>query len=215
MSPVRYLRQHPFSVMALCNVSGDLCYLGFAFAAQGWVSLPKLGGALFTLGAHVILLAYGDDQALHVAGEHGFVSRVILALRNFCRRLLRHVPENLMRHIRAKPVGVGFAMLALNGVGLLVDALITSFSWANLSQIALGGCIMVGCGAFALADYVKGQRLADFLLKGAPSVLTVATVANAGLALTTHNGFVIISLLVFLMSNLAGFYARIEKGSVL
>jgi len=212
MSPVRYLRQHPFSVMALCNIVGDLCYLGFAFAAEGWVSGPKLAGALFTIGAHIILLAYGDDQARHVATEQGVMGRVILALRDFCRRLLRHMPENLLGLIRAKPVGIGFAMLSLNGVGLLVDALLHSVSWAGLSQILLGGSALLGCAAFALADYVPCQKRANLLLKAAPSLFIVATFANVGLAATTHNGFVIVALLVFLTSNLAGFYAKIDKG---
>ena len=214
MIPVHYLRLHPFSVMALCNVVGDCCYLGFAFDAQGWVSLPKLGGAFFTIAAHIILLAYGDDQARQVAGEYGIISRAILGLRDFCRHLLRCLPEQCVAFIRVKPVGLGFAMLALNGVGLLVDALLTSVSWANLSQILLGVCIMTGCGAFALADCVQRQQRANALLKIAPSILTVATVANAGLALTTHNGFMIMALLVFLTSNLAGFYARIDKEAV-
>ncbi len=67
--------------MALCNIVGDLCYLGYAFAAEGFVSLPKLFGAAFTMLAHVILLAYGDDQARIIAAEKGALARVVLKLR--------------------------------------------------------------------------------------------------------------------------------------
>ena len=214
MSPVRYLRQHPFSVIALCCIIGDLCYLGFAFSAQGWVSFPKLGGALFTIGAHIILLAYGDDQARHVAQETGSIGRLILLMRRECRLLLRRIPESLMRYIQAKPVGIGFTMLSLNGVGLLVDSLINPASLANFSQLVLGGCVMSGCGAFALADFIQDQKRANFLLKTAPSLLAMALVANAGLILTTHNGFMIVAMLVFLISTFAGFYTKIDKATV-
>ena len=197
--------------MALCNIVGDLCYLGFAFEAQGFVSLPKLSGALFTLAAHAALLAYGDDQARHIACEEGVIPRVMQRLRFLAQSALRAMPKTLQDFVRSKPIGVPFAMLSLNGVGLVTDALLSPLSLAMSVQVFLGICITAGCGAFALADFATKQKTANILLKIAPTILVGASVANAGLAMTTCNGFVILSVFVFLLSNLAGFYTKIEK----
>ncbi len=45
----------------------------------------------------------------------------------------------------------------------------------------------------------------------APVILTLATIASWALAATTLNPFVIASVLVFGVSNLAGYFTRIEK----
>ena len=150
---IRYLRQHPFSVMALCNVAGDCGYLGFAFAAQGWVSLPKLCGACFTLLAHIVLLAYGDDQAQRVAHETGMTAHLVLVLRKFSCRVLRFLPSAWRVGIQAKPVGISFGILGVNGVGLLVDALGLPFSTTAFSQIFLSLCIIIGCCYASIVRY--------------------------------------------------------------
>lgn len=213
MAMLRYLRTHPFSTMALCNIAGDLCYVGFAFDAPQAVSLPKLAGALFTIVAHTILLAYGDDQARHIAGEKGTLSRLVLALRGRAQRLLVGMPDTLRRWAQVKPIGVSFSMLALNGVGLFADAArhAEPDDWASLSQLALGVFIVIGCCCFAAADFVRGQKAADTLTTAAPVILTLATIASWALAATTLNPFVIASVLVFGVSNLAGYFTRIEK----
>lgn len=213
MAMLRYLRTHPFSTMALCNIAGDLCYVGFAFDSPQAVSLPKLAGALFTIVAHTILLAYGDDQARHIADEKGALSRLVLALRGRAQRLLVGLPDTLRRWAQVKPIGVCFSMLALNGVGLFADAArhAEPGGWASLSQLALGVCIVIGCCCFAAADFVSGQKAADTLTTAAPVILTLATIASWALAATTLNPFVIASVLVFGVSNLAGYFTRIEK----
>jgi hypothetical protein len=198
--------------MALCNIIGDFGYLGFAFAAEGWVSLPKLLGALFTIAAHSVLLAYGDDQAQFIASESGMISKVVLRLRICARRaLVGSLPENIQSFICAKPIGVPFSMLAMNGVGLLTDALLAPHSLGAYVQTVLGLFIIAGCGAFAFADFVAKQNLANFLLKLAPTLLTLSTLANGCLAAVTLNGFVIFSILAYLLANFAGFYTKIDK----
>ncbi len=211
MSFVRYIRAHPFSMMALCNIVGDLGYLGFAFASQGWVSLPKLGGALFTLAAHLILLAYGDDQMRRVAHESGVLSRATLGLRAFAQYVLGALPVRLCAFFKSKPIGVSFFMLSVNGVGLFMDAVRLSSSQTALVQSVLGGLIMSGCLIFSMADFVEGQRKADILLKIAPPILVAASASNVALAIATHNFFVVLSVLAFLLSNLASFYTKIDK----
>ena len=212
---VGYLRRHPFSTMALCNIAGDLCYLGFAFDSAQAVSLPKLAGALFTLAAHTILLAYGDDQARHIAGERGRLSTMVLWLRDRAQRTLVHLPDAARKWAQVKPIGISFSMLALNGVGLLADALRHGAGWSGLSQLALGGLIVLGCACFAAADFVRGQKSADMLTLAAPVTLTGATIASWALAATTLNPFILASVLVFGISNLAGYFTRIEKGAAL
>jgi len=197
--------------MALSNIIGDLGYLGFAFSSQGWVSVPKLGGALFTISAHMVLLAYGDSQAQRVAGESGVFSSIILTLRRLAQRALAHMPPKWEILMREKPIGVPFSMLAFNGLGLFIDALVTPHAASSAPQIFLGLCIMLGCGLFALADFVGEQKKANLLLKAAPTILIGATVGNIVLALTTQNVFVMLSVLVFVLSNLAGFYTKIDK----
>ncbi len=215
MPMLRYLRTHPFSTMALCNIVGDLCYVGFAFESEHAVSLPKLAGALFTIVAHTILLAYGDDQARHIAGEKGMLSGIVLRLRAGARRLLVGLPDAARKWAQVKPIGVSFSMLALNGVGLLADALRRggAADWAGLSQVSLGVFIVIGCVCFAAADFVRGQKAADMLTTAAPVTLTFATVSSWALAATTLNPFVILSVVVFGLSNLAGYFTRIEKAA--
>lgn len=212
---LRYLRTHPFSTMALCNIAGDLCYVGFAFDSPHGVSLPKLAGALFTIAAHTVLLAYGDDQARHIAGEAGLPSRIVLALRGRARRVLVGLPDALRKWAQVKPVGISFSMLALNGAGLFADAArhADTGNWASLSQLALGVFIVIGCCCFAAADFARAQRTADILTTAAPVTLTLATIASWALAATTLNPFVIVSIAVFAVSNLAGYFTRIEKAA--
>jgi hypothetical protein len=211
---IRYIRAHPFSIMALCNIVGDGCYLGYAFDAVGFVSAPKLAGALFATFAHIILLAYGDDQANKIAHEHGAISNIILKLRILAQRLAAGLPPALGKYVRAKPVGWPFLMLTMNGVGLAADALLElsrqsggAMDWQLLS----GTLIALGCGSFALADFVKDQGSADKLTKIAPSILACATFSNAGLTIATLNPFLLIGVVVFMLSNFAGFFTRIDK----
>ncbi|MDP9126829.1 MAG: hypothetical protein M3N08_01025 [Pseudomonadota bacterium] len=199
--------------MALCNVVGDLGYLGFAFASYGFVSIPKLIGAGFTMAAHTILLAYGDDQARKVAAEEGRVSRLVLRLRSYAKRMTSGLPEFVLGWLRAKPVGVTFSMLALNGVGLVADACLATDKGLNVAaiQAGLGLLIVAGTLAFAAADFVRGQKTANALTKLAPSILVGASVANACLAVATCNPFLIIAVAAFAVSNLAGFFTKIDK----
>ena len=77
--------------------------------------------------------------------------------------------------------------------------------------MGLGVCIVVGCATFAVADFTKGQTLADRLLKIGPRFLVGASIGNAALVVATLNPFLLASLLVFMVSNIAGFYAKISK----
>jgi hypothetical protein len=208
-----YIRHYPFSVMALCNILGDSCYLGFAFAAQGLVSPPKLLGALLTIAAHIVLLAYADDRAAQHAKEDDYAGQALSRLRDLSRFLLSHLPPRILSPLRARPIGMGFAMLSLNGVALLVDALRSSVPAATLSQITLGLCILTGCGVFSISDFTKNQKTADISLKLAPTILTLANIPSVALAMATHNLFIIASSIIFLFSNFAGFYTKIDKKS--
>ncbi len=212
--PVRYIARHPFSVLALGNIVGDMGYLGFAFYAEGWVSGPKLGGALFTMLAHIILLAHGDRQAEAVAHESGVLARAVLRLRAASAWMVGQIPLGLQRWIKAKPVGVAFGMLTVNGVGLAVDAGLQLGDQpipAMAVQALLGVLIVLGCGCFSLADFVKGQGLADLATRSASLLLMGATVAVVLLALATMNPFVVLSVLAFGTSNFAAFFARVDK----
>jgi len=200
--------------MALCNIVGDCGYLGFAFAAEGFVSLPKLFGACFTILAHIILLAYGDDQARVVAAEKGRLSKIVLLLREKAQSTIKFLPEFICKAAHTKPVGVPFSMLALNGVGLFTDAFLRFRMEASMAmgiQLVMGVLIVSGCCAFAAADFVKKQRAANILTKIAPTLLTGATIAIIGLAATTRNFFIIGSLIAFALSNIAGFFTKIRK----
>ncbi len=211
MTVIRFIRARPFSIMALCNIVGDLGFLGYAFAADGFVSLPKLAGALCTMFAHILLLAYGDDQARLIAAESGMASRIFLSLRTRAKTLVSFLPAVIRQVVRVKPVGIPFLILSLNGVGLLVDALMHEASIAALSQAALGLLIITGCAAFAAADFVKQQRTANILTKTAPSILVCALPVNIVLALSTLNGFILMSFCAFALSNVAGFFTHIDK----
>jgi hypothetical protein len=211
MKLLHYIRAHPFSTMALCNIVGDGCYLGFAFAAAGFVSGPKLAGALCTMGAHLMLLAYGDDQARKVAHEPGFAARILLRLRGWSKMVMGLFPEFLQKRIRAKPVGIPFMILSLNGLGLTVDALMQPLDFAGGSQLGLGLLILCGCLAFSAADFIGSQKYADILTKTAATLLTCAIFPNTLLALQTLNFFLFVSIIVFGISNLSGLLARIDK----
>jgi len=83
--------------------------------------------------------------------------------------------------------------------------------WSGVSQLMLGVFITLGCSVFAAADFAKGQKTADIFTKIAPAILTCATAANIALVLTTWNPFILLSLMAFAVSNLAGFFTKIEK----
>lgn len=209
-----YLCAHPFSVMALANIVGDLCYVGFAFDAPHGVSYPKLCGAAFTIAAHIILLAHGDDEMRRVADESGRVAQFVLRLRGWANASLVLLPSLLRRWAKRRPVALSFGMLALNGAGLLMDALFSMGSapnFAMMTQTALGLCIIIGCLAFVAADCVRSQMAADVFVKLGPTAFLAATVFSGGLALQMRNVFLICGALAFGLSNLAGFYTRIDK----
>jgi hypothetical protein len=211
---LRGIRARPFSIMALCNIVGDLCYLGFAFASEGFVSLPKLTGASFTMLAHIIMLAYGDDQARRIAEEKGSLARIFLKLRGLAQGVVACFPAAFKNRIKSKPVGIPFLMLAINGAGLLTDAILEwhrQSHFAMLSQSALGGFIMAGCCAFAAADFIPGQKTADRLTKIAPTLLSIATFTNLGIVIATRNVFMMIAFAVFTFSNFTGFFVRLDK----
>lgn len=200
--------------MALSAIVGDGGYLGYAFAADGFVSFPKLTGAIFTFCAHIFLLAYGDDHARRVAGEAGFLSGVFARLRHMAKILTRIVPSSVERAVRAKPVGIPFLMLAVNGMGLSVDGVLRFRHQADPAmgiQIVLGFLVMAGCAAFAAADFVRTQEAADRLTKFAPVLFTFASLLQFGLAVATLNVFLIGAGVAFFIFNLASFLTRIDK----
>lgn len=209
-----YIRAHAFSLMAISNVLGDFCYLGYAFDADGFVSPIKLSGAAFTMLAHVILLAYGDDQARKIAHEGGALSRGILGMRSKAQKLTRFMPNKVQSFIKRWPVGITFTMLSMNGCALFYDAIERMAVHSGLSmptQCLMGLLITLGCVSFAAADFVKGQKAADVLVKTAPTFFALATVAQIALASLTLNPFLMLAAMVFAASNLAGFFAKIEK----
>lgn len=209
-----YIRHHPFSTMALANIIGDTCYLGYAFASDGFVSLPKLIGALFTMAAHILLLAYGDVQVARIVAEQGSLSRVIVRLRSISQALTKFLPQFIRANVCAKPVGVTFAMLSINGIALVIDAFLNRYYGHGLTMIIqgfMGVLIAIGTGAFAAADFVNTQRLANLFTGIAPLVLLGASLVNIALASLTFNLFIGISVVVFLISNFAAFYTRIDK----
>lgn len=197
--------------MALGNIGGDLCYLGFAFNAQGWVSYPKLAGFLFTFVAHSVLLAFADSQILAIEQEKGCASATILWLRHRAQSAFVYAPPKLLFRLRAKPVGIAFGMLCFNGAGLVVDALMKGSSFAALTQTALGLGIILGCSCFAWADWVKSQKVADRLLKLGPFIFTLVTLMNGLLFYATRDGFLALSLILFMTANWIGFYTKISK----
>ncbi len=211
---IRGIRARPFSIMALCNIIGDLGYFGFAFDATGFVSLPKLLGSSFTIFAHTILLAYGDEQARLIAAEKGIFSDIFLTLRRVAQKVAGSLPMALQKAVRAKPVGIPFSMLMMNGVGLLVDGIL---EWAHQPhsamaiQIILALCVIIGCAAYAMADFIKGQKAADILIRIAQISLSGSTVVNGALVLATKNPFLTLSFIVFAFANFVGFFVRLDK----
>ena len=209
-----YVRQHPFSTMALANIVGDSCYLGYAFAADGWISPSKLAGALFTLVAHLLLLAYGDMQAARIASEKGRLSRAVMRLRRVAQFLTERLPTFIGNCLRGRPVGICFFMLSLNGLALLVDAFQNRYYGHGLTMIIqgfMGVLIAIGTGSFAVAGFVKTQSRSNLFTGIAPMVLLAASAVNIALALMTRNLFIAIAVVAFLISNFAGFYTRLDK----
>ncbi len=209
---VRYVSQHPFSVLALCNILGDLCWLGFAFHTEGFISFSKFLGAVFAIFAHLILLAFGDDQARKMMTESGWVAHFLLRLRVYAQRLVSCFPTKIQGYVLKRPVGIPFSMLMLNGVALLLDVILAGRMNAALMVQTFSGVIIIGgCGCFALADFIKSQLWANRLTKLAPAILVLATFAQIALALTTLNPFLIISVPIWMLSNFAGFFTKIDK----
>jgi len=211
MSPLHYIRSKPFSTMALCNILGDLSLLGFAFKSEGWVSVPKLIGALFTMIAHIILLAYGD-RFTHGTREIGVIPNLIARAQARARVLTAHAPDRVQRWLKARPIAITFSMLALNGAGLLIDALINidaaSAPVTKFTQIIFGSVIFLGCLTYASSDLHPTQRGADRRLRLGAIILTATVVPQIGLALATRSTFLVLALLAFVGSNLAGFYTK-------
>ncbi len=211
---VRYISQNPFSVMALGNIIGDLGYLGFAYDAGYGISLPKFAGAVFTIAAHIILLAHGDRDANQITHEGSAVERLIAKLRSVAKNIVRCLPDSLQIKIKRKPVGIAFMMLAMNGVGLLVDAslkLRLQFSVTMTIQLTLALLVLAGCLAFALADFVRVQKTTNYLLKAAPAILTVANLVGLLLCIATLNPFIILSLFAYYTATFAAFFTKIDK----
>ena len=195
---LRYARAHPFSVMALSNIVGDSCYLGFAFAADHVISLLKLTGALATMLAHTLLLAYGDDQAARIANERGAIADAILMSRLKAQRIVQFLPQALCIYGAKKPIGVCFAILSLNGLALMMDAIFSHHynSVVGVMQGMLGLFVALGTFCFSVADFVASQSRADRLTKMAPWVLFAASLFNIALAFLTLNPFMILSVVV-------------------
>jgi hypothetical protein len=211
MSPLHYIRSKPFSTMALCNILGDLSLLGFAFKSAGWVSIPKLIGALFTMIAHIILLAYGERFS-QGPSESGFIPNLISCAQARARVLTSRAPVRVQTWLRARPIAITFSMLALNGAGLLIDALVNinaeSAPAAKFTQILLGSVIFLGCLTYASSDLHATQRGADQRLRLGAIILTTTVAPQLGLAIATHSAFLVLALGAFVGSNLAGFYAK-------
>jgi hypothetical protein len=213
VDPLRYFRRHPFSIMALCFILGDGCYLGYALYAQQGMSVIRLLGALSAFCGHSVMLAYGDDQVRQAAGEKGATGAFILALRGGAQKLLKPV---LGARKIAKPVFWGFGLLAMNGVALLADAVTqTAHLPAAMGSQGALGIFIVGCGTFAAADLVKRQRMADILTKAAPTILLGADVSGILLAVATWNPFILAGLVLFGAAKFAAFCARLDKTAYL
>ncbi len=206
-APLRYVRSNPFSVMALCNILGDFCYLGYALYSDHGASFVKLCGAFCAMAGHVVILAYGDGQFSHFLEEKGFAAAAMLRLRMTAMRAVKFCFGTMKLR---KPYFWGFWLLTLNGTALLAEAAGRD-DFASLTQVLLGAAITLGCGLFALADLARTQRAADIMTKAAPTVLASATAFQALLAIATFNPFLLFAIAVFACSNLAGFFTRIHK----
>jgi hypothetical protein len=212
MKLLGYIRDRPFSIMALANIVGDVSFLGFAFQAVGAVSVPKLTGALFTICAHVLLLAFGPQGP--VAQECGALPRFVLAAQRLARRLTAHLPCRVRAAVSTKPVGIAFGMLGLNGVGLIVDACFLPSTGGTLmraTQLLFGSLVTLGTACFSFADFHRSQARADGLLSAGARLFTACSVGNVILAITSRNPFVALSILAYGISNITTFYAKLEK----
>ena len=207
MSLLTSLRQSPLAIMALCNIAGDVCYLGFALYATTGLSLIKLAGALAAMAGHIILLAYGDGVQAGASREQGWAAGTLQKLRRLSQALMQRVTGG---QGLAQPVFVGFGLLALNGLALMVEAS-TRTDFAALNQMALGCVIMAGCLAFAASDLVRGRGLAEFMVRLAPNLLVGATVLSVPFAFATLNPFILASLGFFVMANVAGYFVRVRE----
>ena len=199
--------------MAIANIIGDVSFVGFAFQAPGFVSLPKLGGAIFTIFAHVLLLAFAKEQT-QIANESGALPRFVLRAKRIAQRLTAHLPSGIRAFVGNKPVGVAFGMLGLNGAGLLMDAWLTPNpeNWGmHTAQIVFGTLVMFGTTSFCIADLIQSQRRADFLLRIGAQIFTVCTFGNVLLAITSRNPFVALSIVAYTIFNIATFYAKLPK----
>jgi hypothetical protein len=214
MNILRYVRDRPFSIMALANIIGDVSFVGFAFQSDGWVSLPKLAGATFTIFAHVLLLAFAKEQT-QIANESGALPRFVLQARLIAQHLTAYLPIRVRTFVGKKPVGVAFGMLGLNGVGLLVDAWLSSPSSGNwgmhAAQVIFGTLVIFGTTSFCIADFTQSQKRADWLLRIGAQIFTVCTFGNVLLAITSRNPFVALSILAYAVFNIATFYAKLPK----
>ena len=85
------------------------------------------------------------------------------------------------------------------------------FSVSSVSQALLGLTIILGCGAYGAADLARSQRMTNFLLKAAPTIFWGALIADIPLVLSTQNIFILTAIALFTLSNLAGYFTKIEK----
>ena len=201
----RFISDNPFSVLALTSMFGDACYTGYALHAPNGFSLLRLIGSISALTGNTLVLAYGDAQAKRIETERGWAARLFLYLRRHAQSFLHILTESLHR-----PLFKGFALMSLNGVFLMLDAL-ASHNTSPRLQIALGLMVLLGCGSFALADLVTRQSTADRLTKLAPMILTCANLPGLLLGIATLNIFLLVSTGLFLIGNLAGYFTRIDK----
>lgn len=216
MNILSYVRERPFSIMALANIIGDVSFVGFAFQAEGFVSLPKLGGATFTIFAHVLLLAFANEQSQQIANESGVLPRFVLGARGAAQRFTAYLPASFRTFVGKKPVGVAFGMLGLNGAGLLLDAWLTPnpSNWGmHTAQIVFGTLVIFGTSSFCIADFTKSQSRADWLLRVGAQIFTVCTFGNVLLAITSRNPFVALSIVSYTVFNIATFYAKLTKAT--
>ena len=210
---VTYIRDNPFSTMAVCNIAGDSGYLGYALYSGHGTSLLQLGGALSALAGHTMLLAYGDSQLAKAEHETGRTAAITAQARAAAKRLTGFI-------VRKKeiphPIACAFGLLTLNGVSLTGAAGAAAVAASRLTftsgaQCLLGATVIVGCGAFAAADMVKTQRAANILTTIAPCAFTGSMLSAIALTGATWNPFISISTAIFALSNFATYFAKFKK----
>jgi hypothetical protein len=206
--PIQYVRTHPFSTMALANLIGDCMYLGYACSTGRGLNVAMLLGTCMTFAGHIILFAAGDRQAAHYSAEAGAIAQFLLQVRRWAKQAVDSITHG---QGIPKPVFVAFALLSLNGIGFLVEAVPRLPNAGAAAQSVMGGLILTGCIAFMAADLVQSQKIANFLTKfgaGAFSVLSLGSITLSGVE---RNPFVIVGTLSFLVANYAGFFTKIHK----